>query len=251
MSEPRFHNVALVTGGGRGLGSAICQELAAAGYKVAVSDVDAERAQAVCDAIEANGGTTIALTLDVTEKSAFEKALVSVCAAWGGVGVLVNNAGITRTTAIFDITPEEFSQVTDINLRGTFLGCQIFGKAMADQGYGRIVNLASLAAQNGGSATGAHYAASKGGIVTLTKVFARDLAASGVTVNAISPGPLDVELVREILPSEKLAEVTGTIPVGTLGDPHFIAKIVLLMASPEAVSMTGSTVDANGGLYVR
>lgn len=111
--------------------------------------------------------------------------------------------------------------------------------------------MASLAGQNGGAATGAHYAASKGGIITLTKVFARDLAAFGVTVNAVSPGPLNVELIRELLPAEKLSAVIQSIPVGRLGDPQFIAELVCLLAAPEAASATGATFDANGGLYVR
>lgn len=251
MTEPHFHDVVLVTGGGRGLGSVICQEFAANGYRVAVTDVDAERARSTCELIKATGGVVMPITLNVAEKSAFEEALSTIHDTWGGIGVLVNNAAITRTTPIFEIAPEEFSEVMEVNLRGTFLGCQVIGRAMSEQGYGRLINVASLAAQNGGAATGAHYAASKGGIVTLTKVFARDLAAHGVTVNAISPGPLDVDLVREILPPTKLAEVIDSIPVGKLGDPRFIAKMAVLLASPEAMSMTGATLDANGGLYVR
>ncbi len=251
MSLPDHHDVAIVTGAGRGLGQVIARELIAAGYRVAASDLDRARAEATCTAIDPSGLRSMPVTLDVSSKSAFEQALSDVSDQWGGVGVLVNNAGITKTTPLFEITPEEFTEVTNVNLRGTFLGCQVFGRAFADQGYGRIINLSSLAAQNGGAATGAHYAASKGGIATLTKVFARDLAAKGVTVNAIAPGPLDVELVHEILPADKLAAVTASIPVGTLGDPAFIAAIVKLMASPEASSMTGSTVDSNGGLYVR
>ncbi len=132
-----------------------------------------------------------------------------------------------------------------------FLGCQVFGAYFKTQKYGRIINMASLAAQNGGAATGAHYAASKGGIVTLTKVFARELAASGVTVNAIAPGPLDVELVHELLPADKLKSVIETIPVSTLGDPQFIADVVMLITSSNSMSMTGATIDVNGGLYVR
>jgi 3-oxoacyl-[acyl-carrier protein] reductase len=255
VNLPEFHDVALVTGAGRGLGAVIARSLAAAGYRVAVSDLDTARATAVADAINNAGNNAgnvaISLPLDVTDHGAFAGALSTICAHWGGLGVLVNNAALTKTTAIFDISPEEFSTVTTVNLRGTFLGCQVFGRYFAEQGYGRIINLASLAAQNGGAATGAHYAASKGGIITLTKLFARELAARGVTVNAIAPGPLDVELVHDILSPEKLASVVASIPVGTLGDPAFIAEVVKLMASPGAGSMTGTTIDANGGLYVR
>ena len=104
-----------------------------------------------------------------------------------------------------------------INLDGTFLGCQVFGAHFAERGYGRIVNIASLAGQNGGTATGAHYAAAKGGVATLTKVFARELASAGVTVNAVSPGPLDLPVVYETVAPDKLDSIKANIPVGTLG----------------------------------
>ena len=136
-------------------------------------------------------------------------------------------------------------------MKGTFLACQVFGKRFADRGYGRIINIASLAGQNGGTATGAHYAAAKGAVLTLTKVFARELAGAGVTVNAISPGPLDLPIVREIVPADKLAATIATIPVKTLGEPDFIADAVLLLASPDAGSATGACLDINGGLYMR
>lgn len=251
MTVPAHHDVAVVTGAGRGLGRAFAHRFAAKGWRILVTDVDDARARAVAAEITAHGGTAQAFALDVMDKAAFQAGLDRAAETWGGAGILVNNAGLTRTTPLFEITPEEFSEVVTVNLRGTFLGCQVFGRYFADQKYGRIINLASLAGQNGGAATGAHYAASKGGIVTLTKVFARDLAAHGVTVNAIAPGPLDVDLVQEILPPAKLDAVVRSIPVGHLGDPFFIAEIACLMASPEATSMTGATVDANGGLYVR
>ena len=251
MSSRADHKRAVVTGGGRGLGATIVKRMVVDGYRILVTDVDPARVDASVDAAGGDAGQVLGLSLDVTKLEHFEAALDFAVDAWGGVDVLVNNAALTRTTPIFDISAEEFSTVMDVNLRGTFLGCQVFGKHFRDQKYGRIINMASLAAQNGGAATGAHYAASKGGIVTLTKVFARDLAAHGVTVNAISPGPLDVDLVHEILPPEKLSAVVSSIPVGQLGDPEFIADLVLTLASEKAASMTGATLDANGGLYVR
>ncbi len=251
MSNLPEHKTAVITGGGRGLGSVIVKKLVAAGYNTLVTDIDPARVDASVGVAGGESGQVQGLTLDVMKREQFEAALDHAVDTWGGVDVLVNNAALTRTTPIFDISAEEFSAVMDVNLRGTFLGCQVFGKHFRDKKYGRIINMASLAAQNGGAATGAHYAASKGGIVTLTKVFARDLAAYGVTVNAISPGPLDVDLVHEILPPEKLTAVVGSIPVGQLGDPEFIADLVLMLASENAASMTGATLDANGGLYVR
>lgn len=255
-AAPTHSDVCVITGAAGGLGLAIARRLLRDGYRVALTDralVAAEEAAASLSGETAAGAgdRLAAFALDVSEKAAFEAALESVKARWGGVGALVNNAALTQTSPLFDITPDEFDRVIDVNMRGVFLGCQVFGAAFAEQGYGRIVNLASLAGQNGGSATGAHYAASKGGIVTLTKVFARDLAARGVTVNAISPGPLDVPLVRELLPPEKLEAVVASIPVGALGDPDFIGQVISLALSPAARSMTGATLDVNGGLYLR
>ena len=136
-------------------------------------------------------------------------------------------------------------------LRSVFLGCQVLGAHMAAAGYGRIINMASLAGQNGGTATGAHYAASKGAIVTLTKVFAKEFAASGVTVNAIAPGPIDSPAVHAAVPGERLPGLLANIPVQRLGDADFIGDLIVQLARPEAYFTTGATVDVNGGLFMR
>jgi len=251
MSASDQKKSCLVTGAARGLGAAIAGHLFAEGYRVAISDIDESAAASLAGSLDPTADRAFSIRLDVNSKADFERARDQIVSTWGGIEALVNNAAITKTTPIFDISPEEFDEVITVNLRGVFLGCQVFGAHFGDAGYGRIVNMASLAAQNGGAATGAHYAASKGGIVTLTKVFARELASKGVTVNAIAPGPLDVPLVHEILPPEKLAAVVGSIPVGQLGDPKFVARLVALLVSDDATSITGATLDANGGLYVR
>lgn len=248
MTAPDLARTAVVTGGAGGLGQAIVTALAAESYRVLLTDFDEAAARAGARSI---GDNVTAFKLDVTRRQDFEVALAQARALWGGVNVLVNCAALTRTTPVFSISPEEFDAVTAVALKGTFLGCQVFGEAFRDQGHGRIINIASLAGHNGGSATGAHYAAAKGGIVTLTKVFARELAASGVTVNAISPGPLDLDSVRELLPPDKLEAVTRSIPTGQLGDPRFVARMVCLLAEPQASGTTGATYDINGGLYMR
>lgn len=248
MSAPAHHNVALVTGAAGGLGKAIVKRLHSEGYRLLVSDFDDDAAQRLAGEL---GERAIGMALDVTDKAQFEAAIATATSAWGGIGILVNNAALTRTTPLFEISGEEFDAVTAVAMKGTFLGCQSIGAHMRSHHYGRIVNIASLAGQNGGAATGAHYAAAKGAILTLTKVFARDLAASGVTVNAISPGPLDLDSVRALLPPDKLEAVIKTIPTGTLGDPDYIARLVALLADPQAISATGATYDVNGGLYLR
>ena len=244
-------DVAIVTGAGRGLGAQIATSLAKAGFRIAVTDASHESLESFSADTNLTAERLMTVPLDVRMKEHFERALAQVRDHWGSVQVLVNCAAVTRTTPLFDITPDEFSEVMDINLRSVFVGSQVFGAYFRGEGYGRIVNIASLAGQNGGTATGGHYAASKGGIVTLSKVFARELAPHGVTVNAIAPGPLDVPLLSEILPTEKLAAMPSIIPVGKLGDPAFIGDIVALLASRRAASITGATIDANGGLNLR
>lgn len=248
MTIPAHHDVAIVTGAAGGLGSVICKRLLKDGFRVCMTDINV---QALERHDQGDNKNLISARLDVCNPENFHDVLKFVTQKWGGIGVLVNNAALTKTTPLFEITTEEFDAVSAIAMKGTFLGCQTIGAYMRDVGYGRIVNMASLAGQNGGAATGAHYAAAKGAIMTLTKVFARELASSGVTVNAISPGPLDLESVRSLLPAEKLEAVTKSIPVGTLGDPDYVARLVALLASPQAVSAVGSTFDINGGLNLR
>jgi 3-oxoacyl-[acyl-carrier protein] reductase len=244
-------SAALVTGGAQGLGAAIVRALHGAGHKVAIGDIDVAGAKALAAELDPDGHTTLALALDVREQAAFEAALAAMEERWGSAEILVNNAVMTVARPVLDIPPEEFDAVIAVNLRGTFIGSQVFGRRFRDRSYGRIVNIASLAGQNGGAATGAHYAASKGGIVTLTKVFARDLAPFGVTVNAVAPGPLDLPSVRALVPADKLDALVAGIPAGRLGDPTFIADIVVQLASPAAAFTTGATWDVNGGLFMR
>ena len=241
----------LVTGGGAGVGAAAARALHAAGYRVAVGDLDIGAARAVAAGLDPSGATARAIPLDVREKAQFQAALADMVTHWGTVHVLVNNAALTMAKAVMDITPDEFDAVMAVNVRGTFVGCQVFGAYFREQGHGRIINMASLAGQNGGTATGAHYAASKGAIMTLTKVFARDLAAGGVTVNAIAPGPLDTPAVHRTLDETRLAALRTAIPVGQIGNPGFIASLIVQLASPEAAFTTGATWDVNGGLYMR
>jgi 3-oxoacyl-[acyl-carrier protein] reductase len=152
---------------------------------------------------------------------------------------------------VMDITAEQFDHVIQVNLRSVLFGCQVFGQHFADAGAGRIVNIASLAGQNGGSATGAHYAASKGGVITLTKVFARDLASRGVTVNAISPGPMDLAVVHESVPADKLNAVIASIPGGRLGSADYVADVAVMLAAENAYFANGACWDVNGGLFMR
>lgn len=251
MTGAAARPVALVTGGSQGLGAAIARALHTAGYRVAICDIDQAAAMAFAQALDPEGETAVGFDLDVRGQANFERVRDALLERWGSIEVLVNNAVVTVAKPVLDITPEEFDAVLAVNLRGTFVGCQVLGRHFKAKGYGRIVNIASLAGQNGGTATGAHYAASKGAILTLTKVFARDLAAFGVTVNAVAPGPLDLPSVHRTVPADRLAELVKAIPVGSLGDPAYVADIVVRLAAPEAGFTTGATWDINGGLFMR
>ena len=244
-------HIALVTGAGQGLGSSIAAELFKAGYSVVITDRLLEQAQATATALDPSGQRVLALKLDVSSKADFQAALAAVLETWGALHVVVNNAAMTMTTPVMEISPEEFDLVVSVNQRGTFVGCQVFGAYLATQGYGRIINMASLAGQNGGTATGAHYAASKGAIVTLTKIFAKELAASGVTVNAIAPGPIESPAVRAAVPPARLEKLIEGIPVKRLGDAAFLGKLVVQLAGEDAYFTTGATWDVNGGLFMR
>ncbi|WP_037354614.1 SDR family NAD(P)-dependent oxidoreductase [Amycolatopsis orientalis] len=247
MSAPAEPHVAVVTGGANGLGEAIVRQLHDEGYRVAIVDVDGEAAERLAAELRNCRGYAV----DVRDRAALARLKDDVVRDFGSVQVLVNNAARTQARPLMEITPEDLDEVLAVNFTGTFTACQIFGAYFAEQGYGRIVNMASLAGQNGGTATGGHYASSKGAIMSATKVFARELAPRGVTVNAVSPGPQDSPMVRSIVGEDNLEAFTKNIPVGRLGDPAFIARMVSLLASPGAASVTGACWDANGGLYLR
>ena len=244
--------VVLITGAAQGLGFVLAQRFHAAGACVVITDVDQGKAIEAATALDAGGERAIALKLDVTRKPDFEAALEAAVERFGAVTTLVNNAAMTPTTPLMEITADEFDRVIAINQRGTFFGCQVFGQYFAKQNYGRIINMASLAGQNGGTASGAHYASSKGAILTLTKIFARQLAANGVTVNAVAPGPMDLPSVHAAVPAEKLrAIINDMIPVKQLGDAGFVADMVVSIAAENAGFATGATFDVNGGIFMR
>jgi 3-oxoacyl-[acyl-carrier protein] reductase len=240
---------ALVTGGGRGVGAAVAREIHAGGGKVAVSDMDLVAAQEVALALDPSGETAIAIALDVRSKDDFLAARDRVVEAWGKIDIVVNNAGLARRTPTQDISPEEFDEIVAINMRSVFLSCQIFSEHMRANGYGRIVNVTSLAGQNGGTVASPHYAASKAGAIMLSKYFARYLAGSGVTVNAIAPGPIDTAKAR--LSPEQIARVEGEVPIGRFMEVGEIAAAVALVASDRGGFFVGATLDMNGGLYLR
>jgi len=158
---------------------------------------------------------------------------------------------VTKATPIWEIDAAEWDEVLAVNLRGVFFGCRVAGAHMRENGYGRIVNLASVAGQWGRSVTGAHYAASKAGIVALTRMFAFQLAEAGVAVNAVAPGPIEGPQTRAMPPERIQAYVAANVPMKRLGQPAEVAEVVSLLASDECSFVTGATIDVNGGAVMR
>ncbi len=248
---PERIQTAVVTGGASGFGAEIVRALHRDGFRVIISDVQPEPAAALANALDLAGETALTATLDVNKPEDFQTVLDKCVERWGSVEVLVNNAARTAVRPLLEMDPAEFNDILATNAGGTFAGSQIFGRHFKQQGYGRIINIASLAGQNGGTATGAHYAASKGAILTLTKIFARDLGPFGVTCNAIAPGPMDTPMVRSVITPEKMAAALANIPVGQLGDPVFVAELVTLLDGSKSGFVNGACWDVNGGIYMR
>jgi 3-oxoacyl-[acyl-carrier protein] reductase len=238
---------ALVTGAARGLGEAIARELSARGANVVIADIDGVAAEAVAAAL---GERATAVTLDVAERASFERAFAAATEGFGRVDILVNNAARTVMRPFWEIDDAEWDEVLATNLRSVFIGCQIAGPHMRENGHGRIVNLASLAGQQGGAVAGAHYAASKAGVIVLTKIVAQQLAPHGVTVNAVAPAAVRTP-VMDALPPERVEALAASIPVGRVGRPDEIAAVVAFLASDDAGYVTGATWDVNGGLLMR
>ena len=221
---------ALVTGAAQGIGEAIAEALHARRANVAVADVDLDGAERVAARL---GDRALALALDVRERAAFEQAFAAAVDRFGRVDVLVNNAARTAMRPFWEIDDEEWDDVLATNLRGVFVGCQLAGRHMREHGFGRILNLASLAGQQGGAVAGAHYAASKAGIIVLTKIVAQQLAPHGVTVNAIAPAAVRTP-VLDALPPERIDALAATIPVGRVGRADEVAAVAAFLASDEA-----------------
>ncbi len=237
---------AFLTGAAQGLGEAIAQALHAEGARVVLTDIDPR----VLETASRIGVSASAALLDVRDATAFEAVFAAAGSRHGGIDIMVNNAARTLSTSIWTIAPEEWDDVMAVNLRGQFLGCQIAGRHMKVRGTGRIINLSSLAGQQGGAVAGAHYAASKAGILVLTKMFAQELAPFGVTVNALAPAAVRGPAV-DAAPADKVAAVKRQIPVGRLGEPEEIGAAAVYLASPATGYMTGATLDLNGGRFMR
>jgi 3-oxoacyl-[acyl-carrier protein] reductase len=238
--------VAIVTGGARGIGKGIASALLREGAKVVLVDADGERLKVSENEMREKGGTTIAIPLDITENSGVKGMVAKVHKTFGRIDVLVNNAGIIRRGTIETVTEDDWDRVIEVNLKGTFNCCKAVVEIMKKQGYGKIVNVSSIAGKLGDITSAPGYGPSKAAVDALTKTLARQLAPYGINVNAVSPHAIETEMSAQ-WPEERRKEIIASIPLGRLGKPEDVAEAVLFLASDTASFITGEVLDVNGG----
>jgi len=248
--------VAVITGANRGLGRAMAEVFAQTGARLTLMARTADRLEAVAAELrqthpagQGEDPTILAIPTDVSEPEQVEAAMQQTMATWGRIDILINNAGVARPGTIDDIDLANWQQILNINLTGAYLCSKAVLPAMKQQRHGRIINISSISGQTGGVSGGAHYAASKGGMLGMTKTLARDLGQYNITVNAITPGQIETDPAK--IPPDKRQQLVSQIPLGQLGEPNDIAYATLFLASPMAKYITGATIDVNGGLLKR
>lgn len=238
--------VALVTGAGRGIGRAVATELARAGAKVALNDLDAGRAEEAAASI--SGAT--AFPADVSNKSQVDAMVASIRSQLGPVQILVNNAGMDHAASILDIEEEEWDRFMRVNLKSVYLCTRAVLPGMISGSFGRVVSMASQVAEQGAMNGGIHYATTKAGILGFTRTLARQMAKHNILSNAVAPGVVDTDLIRENVTPENREKLKAMIPIGRLADPADVARVIAFLVSPAGSYINGATIDVNGGMRI-
>jgi 3-oxoacyl-[acyl-carrier protein] reductase len=244
------NKIVVVTGGGQGIGRAICLKFALANGKVIIIDMNEETAKKVKDEIKEKGFDAVVYKGDVSNAKGMKTIFDEIIANYGRVDVLINNAGIVSTKAFMDSNEEDWDRIMNINLKGPFNTCSVVFPAMVAQKHGKIINIASIAGKRGGGIFGnTLYAASKAGVIGLTKGLAREGGPYGINVNAICPGPTNTAMI-EGFTGEKRKSFLNTIPLKRFGEPEDVANMALFLASDMARQITGEISDVDGGVML-
>ncbi len=238
--------VAIITGAGGGMGRGIAAVLGHEGARIVATDLDLKTAEETASLIHRDGGEAIALPMDVTRRESIQAAVEAAERAFGGLDILVNNAGINQVVRLDALGEADWERVLRVNLTGVFLCAQAVVPALRRRGGGRIINISSTAAITGALMSGAHYAASKAGVLGLTKQLAKELAADRILVNAITPGLIDTGMMYT-MPTERVQQLIPTVPLGRLGTPEEVGAVVLFLASEDSRYMTGTVLNVSAG----
>jgi NAD(P)-dependent dehydrogenase (short-subunit alcohol dehydrogenase family) len=241
--------VAIVTGSGRGIGEGIVLRFAEEGAKIIVNDVNEADAKSAVEQIKAKGGKAIAVVGSVASRETVQKMVDTAVKEFGTVDIIVNNAGITRDVILHKMTDEQWDQVIAVNLTGVFYGIQCAARVMREKGYGKIINISSTSAL--GNAGQINYAATKAGVIGMTKTAAKELGAKGVNVNAIAPGMIWTDMMKN-MPPERIQQMDATlpfiVPMNRKGLPLDVANLALFLASDESSFITGQIIFCDGGM---
>jgi 3-oxoacyl-[acyl-carrier protein] reductase len=242
------NKIALITGGARGIGREIALCFAKEGADIAICDVNLDQAEEVAQEIKKLGRGYLSFKTDVTESQQVQAMIDKILDKFGKLDILINNAGITRDSLILRMTEEDWDKVIAVNLKGTFVCTKVASKVMLKQRSGKIINIASIIGIMGNIGQ-ANYAASKAGIIGLTKSVAKELAPRGVCVNAIAPGFIKTEMTAK-LPEEVQNKMLSAIPLGRFGEPKDVADLALFLSSGSSSYITGQVIQIDGGLLM-
>jgi len=229
------------------MGRSVARALAERGAAVVANDLDRGKAESAARELQDRGVEALAIQADVTDAAAVRSMVEQTIERFGGVQVLINNAGVLRPTKVIDIEEAEWDFVIGVNMKGTFLCSQAVLPAMQEARWGRIVSFSSTAGKNISTVGGAHYTAAKAGILGFTRHLAKEVAEYGITVNSVCPGLIDTEMVRSTISDERTQAYAESFPIPRLGEPEEVAELVAFLASDRAAYITGASLDINGG----
>jgi 3-oxoacyl-[acyl-carrier protein] reductase len=240
--------VAIVTGAAQGIGLATAIRFATEGARVVVADLNAQRVEAAVASLRAAGGRALGCLVDVTDRTTIDAMVAQVRAEWGRIDVLINNAGITKDARLAKMSSAQFDSVIAVNLKGVFECTQAVAETMVAQGSGSIVNASSVVGLYGNFGQ-TNYAATKAGVIGLTKTWARELGPKGVRVNAVCPGFVKTAIL-ETIPDEVMQKMVAKVPLGRLGTPEEIAAVYAFLASDDASYLNGAVIEVSGGIQL-